>query len=128
MRKCVFCQIVNHQTPCHQIYEDDLFFAFLDICPRVEGHTLVVPKKHYQWVYDVPDFRRYWEIVLKITQAMKRSLKPYFITYATHGLQVPHAHIHILPRKRKETDFVPKPKYFSADQLKIIAEKIKSGF
>jgi histidine triad (HIT) family protein len=109
------------------VYEDADFLAFLDIYPRVEGHTLVIPKKHYRWVYDVPNFGNYWEVALKITKAMKKAFNPYFITYVTHGLQVPHAHIHILPRKKGEEEFVPEVKNINQDSLSKIAEKIRKN-
>lgn len=125
---CIFCHIVQKRAPCYQIYEDNNFFAFLDIYPRVIGHTLVIPKKHYRWIYEVPNFEKYWVVVLKITKALKKSLNPFFITYLTHGLQVPHAHIHILPRKENETEFVPEIKSLTTSQFKNIAEKIKKGF
>lgn len=103
---CVFCKIVKGELPCYKIFEDNLFLGFLDIQPRVAGHTLLIPKKHYRWVSDVPEFDTYWLTTLQITNAMKKALTPTFITYVTHGLEVPHAHIHILPRKR-EKEFVP---------------------
>jgi len=125
MENCIFCQIVLGKLPCFKVYEDKKFLAFLDIYPRVEGHTLVIPKKHYRWVYDVSNFGVYWEVALKITKAMQKAFNPYFITYVTHGLQVPHAHIHILPRKKGEEEFVPEVKNINQDSLSKIAEKIR---
>lgn len=124
---CVFCQIVNKKAPCYLVYEDQNFIAFLDIYPRVKGHTLLIPKKHYRWVYDVANFKEYWQAALKITQAMKKVFSPYFITYVTHGLEVPHAHIHILPRQKDETAFVPPPKMIPSEKMKEIAKKLKEA-
>jgi histidine triad (HIT) family protein len=124
MENCIFCKIVAGNLPCYKVYEDDQFLAFLDIYPRVEGHTLVIPKKHYRFVYDVPNFDRYWLAALKITKAMQKVLNPYFITYVTHGLEVPHAHIHILPRKENETSFVPEVKNITKEKLEEIAKKL----
>lgn len=124
MINCVFCKIIKGELPSNKIYEDKDFFAFLDIYPRTEGHTLVIPKKHYRWVYDVPNFDEYWLVVLKITEAMKKAFKTDFVTYVTHGLEVPHAHIHIMPR-HEETEFIPPIKKFSPEKMKEIAEKIK---
>lgn len=128
MKNCIFCQIVEGKAPCYKVYEDDKFLGFLDIYPRTKGHTLLIPKKHYQWVYDVPDFDKYWLAALKITKAMKKVFNPYFITYVTHGLEVPHAHIHILPRNEKETSFVPEVKVFSKEKMEEIAEKLRNYF
>jgi len=127
MENCIFCKIIKGNIPSYKIYEDELFFGFLDIHPRVKGHMLLVPKKHYSWVYDVPEFKEYWGIVLKITRVMQQTLSPTFVTYVTHGLEVPHAHIHIMPRKH-ETEFVPAVKTFPADEMEKIAQKIKKGF
>jgi histidine triad (HIT) family protein len=124
MEDCIFCKIVSGKIPCYKVYEDDQFLVFLDIYPRVEGHTLVIPKKHYRFVYDVPNFDRYWLVALKITKAMQKVFNPYFITYVTHGLEVPHAHIHILPRKEGETNLVPKVKNITKEKLEEIAKKL----
>lgn len=124
MENCVFCKIVKKELPCYKIYEDGLFLGFLDIHPRTVGHSLLLPKKHYQWVYDVPEFDQYWLVVLKITKAMQKALMPTFITYVTHGLEVAHAHIHILPRKN-ETEFVPQPISISKEEMEKVARKIR---
>lgn len=119
MDGCVFCKLVRGTLPSYKIYEDNLFFAFLDIHPRTKGHTLLIPKKHYRWVYDVPEFGLYWKSVLHITKAMQKILNPSFITYVTHGLEVSHAHIHILPRY-KETEFVPDVKVFAKEEMEEV--------
>jgi len=123
MKDCVFCQIVKREIPCYKVYEDQFFLGFLDIFPRVKGHSLLIPKKHYRWVYDLPNFGEYWEKVLKLTKAMKKALRPKFITYVTHGLEVSHAHVHILPRQT-ETEFVPPTIKLKEDEMKEIADKI----
>ena len=115
--------------PSYKIYEDDLFLALLDVFPRTKGHTLVIPKKHYRWVYDVPEFDKYWGVVLKVTKAMQKSLKPPFVTYLTHGMQVPHAHIHVMPRSEEnQSNFVPDIIDVSKKEYQELVEKIKAGF
>ena len=125
MSDCIFCKIVKKELPSYQVYEDDEFFGFLDIFPRVKGHTLLIPKKHYRWTYDVPNFGKYWEAALKITRAMQKSMNPEFVTYVTHGLEVPHAHIHILPRMKGETSFVPETKQFKKEEFEEVARKLR---
>ena len=125
MSDCIFCKIVKKGLPSYQVYEDDEFFGFLDIFPRVKGHTLLIPKKHYRWTYDVPNFGKYWEAALKITNAMQKAMNPEFITYVTHGLEVPHAHIHILPRMKGETSFVPETKQFKKEEFEEVARKLR---
>lgn len=126
MNECIFCQIVKGTSPCYKIYEDTEFMAFLDIFPRTKGHTLLIPKKHYQWVYEIPNFGSYWLAALQITKAMQRTMNPTFVTYVTHGLDVPHAHIHILPRKA-EKEFVPEIKQFTPEEMKKTAQTISEG-
>lgn len=84
----------------------------------------MIPKKHYRWVYSVPNFAEYWIAVLKLTEAIQRSLKPFFITYVTHGLEVAHAHIHIMPRDQSNTQFVPPILSINKEKLKQIASSI----
>ncbi len=124
MQNCVFCKIVKGELPCYKVYEDEKFLGFLDINPRVEGHTLLIPKTHYRWTYDVPEFGEYWEAARKIARAMQKVLQPEFITFVTHGLEVPHAHIHIMPRKKGEYEFVPSVKNISKEKMQEIAQKI----
>jgi histidine triad (HIT) family protein len=128
MEKCVFCQIVKGKLPSYKIYEDRDFLAFLDINPLALGHTLVIPKVHYRWVYDVPNFGAYWQVGLQVTQVLQKVLQPYFITYVTHGLEVKHAHIHIIPRSKNETAFIPKIKKITPDKLQALQVKISSAF
>ena len=99
MDDCIFCRIASGSLPCHQIYEDKDFLAFLDINPVAVGHTLVIPKHHYRWVYDVPNFDQYWQLAQKLALNINNSsLKPEFISFLTMSNDVHHAHIHIIPR------------------------------
>lgn len=121
----IFCKIINGELPAYKVYEDDKFIGILDIFPRTKGHTLLIPKKHYQYVYDVPEFDKYWLAALKITRAMQKAFNPVFVTYLTHGLEVPHAHIHIVPRQAGETDLVPDVKKIPKEEMEEIAKKLK---
>ena len=131
---CIFCKIVKGETPSYKVYEDKNFLAFLDVNPRVLGHTLVIPKKHFRWVYEVSEFDEYWLVALKITDAMEKSLKPKFVNYFTWGA-IKHAHIHILPRTDIEPDGVLESEdiaprkliKMSDDEMKNIAEKIRES-
>ncbi|QQG44449.1 MAG: HIT domain-containing protein [Candidatus Roizmanbacteria bacterium] len=124
MEDCIFDKIVRGELPSYKIYEDDKFMSFLDIHPRTRGHALVIPKKHYQWVYDVPEFGEYWEVALKVTKAQLKALNAEFISYVTYGLDVPHAHIHVIPRY-KEKELVPGIIKVPPDEMKVITEKLK---
>jgi len=124
MKNCIFCQIVAGKSPCYRVYEDEFFLGFLDIYPRTKGHSLLIPKNHYSWVYEVPEFGKYWKAVLKLTRAMQKAMSPSFVTYVTHGLEIDHAHIHILPRTEGETSFIPETKSFPKEEMAEIADKI----
>lgn len=95
---CIFCKIVRGIVPAYKVYEDDLFLAFLDIKPLNPGNSLLIPKVHYRWVYDVPNFDEYWNTAKKITIASIKVLNADFVSYLTLGQEVPHAHIRIIPR------------------------------
>lgn len=98
MQNCIFCKIVAGEIPCEKVYEDLDFLGFIDIKPINIGQTLVIPKKHYRWVDDVPNFGAYFEAAKKIGLATKKALNPITICYVTLGFEVEHAHIRIIPR------------------------------
>jgi histidine triad (HIT) family protein len=98
MEDCIFCKIVDGKIPSYKVYEDDLFLAFMDVFPRVKGHVLVIPKKHYRWVYDVPEFGTYWETARRVGHSVQKALGSKFFSFITMGEAVHHAHIHILPQ------------------------------
>jgi histidine triad (HIT) family protein len=126
MQDCVFCKIIAGQFPSYKVFENDKFLAFLDVYPRTKGHTLVIPKKHYRWVYDVPDFGEYWEVALKVSKGLREVLNPKFLTFVTHGLDVEHAHIHVFPRY-EEKGFVPDVIKIPVDEMQDIANKVSAA-
>jgi len=98
MDNCIFCKIVKGEIPCAKVYEDNNFLAFLDIEPLNPGHTLLIPKKHYNWVNDYEPFGEYWETARKLSKTIKKALNPLVVSYIVYGLGVPHAHIHLIPK------------------------------
>jgi len=98
MDECIFCRIAKGEIPSHKVFEDDEFFSFLDIRPLNPGHTLVIPKKHYRWVWDVSNIGRYYEVVQKIVKAMKEEMKTDYVVSMVFGEEVHHAHVWIVPR------------------------------
>ncbi len=134
MVDCLFCNIIGGSIPSYKVFENDLFLGFLDVYPKVKGHTLIIPKKHHRWVYDVPEFGEYWEAALLATKAIKRALKPEWVSYFTYGA-VPHAHIHIMPRYEKMSADIPesamlphKTLQFTKEEFSKIAAKIISHY
>jgi len=108
MSVCVFCEIVAGKRPAEKVYEDDEFIAFLDIRPRSPGHTLVVPKKHERWVWDVEPHDEYWRVARRIARAQMRAFAAEAIWCNVIGDEVLHAHIWVYPHpatKGDRTDF-----------------------
>lgn len=97
MNSCIFCKIVTKEIPAHIVYEDTDFLAFLDINPRSPGHILVIPKKHFRWVWDTPNVGTYFEIVAKIARAQQKTFGTDAIHSKIVGEEVHHAHIWIFP-------------------------------
>jgi histidine triad (HIT) family protein len=97
MKDCIFCKIVRGEIPSTKVYEDDSFLAFLDIRPQSPGHTLVIPKEHYRWVWDVPNVGEYFEVVKKIALAQRKAFGTEMIISKVVGEEVPHAHVWIFP-------------------------------
>jgi histidine triad (HIT) family protein len=131
MENCIFCKIVAGEIPCYKIYEDADFLAFLDIQPFNPGHVLVIPKKHFRWVWDVSNVGSYYELAAKIALAQKKALNTDYVVSLVMGQQVPHAHIHLVPRFANdghEEGVNPKNiKEISKEEMLEIAEKIKKS-
>ena len=104
MESCIFCKIVKGEIPSHKVYEDDDFFAFLDIHPQSPGHTQVIPKKHYRWVWQVPNAGEYFEVVKKIALAQQKAFQTDFILSKIIGDEVPHAHVWVFPNDKVKGD------------------------
>jgi histidine triad (HIT) family protein len=94
---CIFCKIIKGEVPSHKVYEDVEFLAFLDRDPLSPGHTLVIPKQHYRWVWDVPQAGKYFEVAQKIALAQKKAFQTDFVLSKIVGEEVPHAHIWVYP-------------------------------
>jgi histidine triad (HIT) family protein len=118
MENCIFCKIANKKIPAQIVYEDDNFMAFLDINPLAPGHCMVIPRKHYRWVWDVPTVGDYFEVVRKIALAQKKAFETDWILSKIVGEDVPHAHIWVYPNNKVKGD----PKDFEANAKKIRTE------
>ncbi len=101
MKDCIFCKIINREIPAHVVYEDDNFLAFLSIDPRSPGHTLVIPKIHHRWVWDVPNLGEYIEVARKIALAQRKAFGTEAIWSQVVGEEVPHAHIWVFPHPQE---------------------------
>ena len=95
----IFTKIINGEIPCYKIAEDDNFFAFLDINPNAKGHTLCVPKKEIDRFFDLDDdlYLGLMQFSKKIAVALKKTVPCDRIGMTVIGLEVPHAHVHLIP-------------------------------
>ena len=109
----IFTKIINGEIPCYKIAEDDNYFAFLDINPLKAGHTLVVPKKETDYIFDLDDKQLSGLILFskRISMAIKSAIPCKRIGVAILGLEVPHAHIHLQGQKYNQSLFWEQPEY-----------------
>lgn len=123
----IFTKIINGEIPCYKIAEDENYFAFLDINPLRAGHTLVVPKQETDYIFDLDDKKLSGLILFskKIAAAIKAAIPCNRIGVAILGLEIPHAHIHLVPMDSMEDVNFRNPKLkFTPEEFKAIAEKI----
>lgn len=103
---CIFCKIAKGEIPSTKVYENENFLAFLDINPRSPGHVQIIPKKHYRWVWDVPNIGEYFEIARKIALAQKKAFNTDMVRSQVYGNEVSHAHVWVWPETSgNEKDF-----------------------
>lgn len=134
---CLFCKIISGEIPSKKVYEDDTVFAFLDIYPASEGHTLVAPKKHYSNFTDMSaeDVASLFEAARKITAAVEKAFSAQGSNIGINngevaGQEVPHVHVHVIPRKKGDGGRGIKSIVWTEPDitnLERIAEKIKEA-
>ncbi len=125
----IFTKIINGEIPCYKVAEDENYFAFLDINPLKAGHTLVVPKRETDYIFDLGDDQLAGIVLFskKVASAIKAAYPCNRIGVAILGLEVPHAHIHLVPMDSMEDVNFKNPKLkFSPEEFKKIAAKISS--
>lgn len=133
MENCIFCKIVKGEVPAATVWEDDKYLSFLTISPINPGHTLVIPKRHIPYFFDLAD-QEIGEIMVtskKIAQAMRKALHPKSgkIGVMVAGGEVAHAHIHLIPMDHEsDLDFKRQKPDTPFDKIKANAEKIKEHF
>ena len=127
----IFTKIINGEIPCYKIAGDDRYFAFLDINPLKAGHTLVVPKRETDYLYDLEDDQLTGLILFskKVAEAIRAAFPCNRIGIAVLGLEVPHAHIHLVPMDSMDDINFKNPKLkFTPEEFTEIAEKIRRVF
>ena len=116
----IFSRIVAGEIPSHKVAENEEFYAFLDINPVAPGHTLVIPKKEVDYIFDIDDaaLGRMMAFAKRVARAQEAAITCKRVGLAVMGLEVPHAHIHLIPIQ-KESDM-----YFGGAKLKLSAEEL----
>ena len=99
MSDSIFTKIIKGEIPAHKIYEDAKTLAFLDIHPKKPGHTLVIPKKQVEFIWDLPesDYLALMQTVQMVGNRIREVIKPEYVGEAVEGIGVPHAHVHVFP-------------------------------
>lgn len=99
MADSIFTKIIKGEIPCHKLYEDELTLAFLDIHPVQPGHTLIIPKKQIEFVWDLPekDYQAVMAITLKLARHLRETLGTKYVGERIVGVDVPHAHVQLIP-------------------------------
>lgn len=126
----IFTKIVNGEIPAYKVAENDQFLSFLDAMPLVEGHTLVIPKKEVDLIFDIDseEYKELWAFAQQVAQKLKIAYPDKRIAVAVVGLEVPHAHIHLIPiSKMEDMNFRNERLKFSQEEYNQILEKIKNA-
>lgn len=124
----VFTRIINGEVPGHRIYEDERVIAILTIQPICDGHTLVIPKKQVDQIWDLDhdDYQYLWQVTQKIALHLRKVMNVERVGLVIKGFDVPHTHIHLIPcHQGMDFDPQPVPPIAENDQLAAIAEQIK---
>jgi len=128
MADSIFTKIIKGEIPCHKIYEDELTFAFLDIHPVQPGHTLIIPKKQVEFVWDLSpeEYQAVMATAQKVARRIKKVLGAPYVGEQIIGIDVPHAHVHVFPfadgaQFRHRPDMTAEPDH---DALAAMAQKL----
>jgi len=127
----IFTRIVQSEIPCYKVAEDDRFFAFLDINPVQQGHTLVIPKRETDYIFDLPpdEAGALFVFAQKVAKAIKQVVSCKRIGVAVIGLEVPHAHIHLVPLTHEgDLDFSKHRCSMTPEAFTELAKQIAHSF
>jgi histidine triad (HIT) family protein len=127
----IFSKIAAGEIPSYKCAEDEKFYAFLDINPLVKGHTLVIPRREVDYIFDMDDeeIAEFQVFAKKVAKAIKAAFPCKKVAQVVLGLEVPHAHFHLIPmQKEGDVDFRREPLKLSEEEFKEIASKIYAEF
>ena len=126
----IFSKIISDEIPAYKILENEYFLAFLDIFPLAKGHVLVIPKKETDYLFDIvsDEYLELWKFAQQIAKAMDKVIDCKRIGVAVIGLEVPHAHIHLVPLNNVSDINFEGPKLsFSEEEMDAVAQKIRKA-
>jgi histidine triad (HIT) family protein len=129
---CPFCKIASGEFPSHKIYEDDLVIAILSIDPIRDGHSLIIPKEHWSKIWSIEDNETYTQLMLtarSVAQALNKTFQPKHLIELAEGMDVQHAHFHLIPSEKGYGHIAAEHKSKEPDHLRLekLAEKIKEN-
>ncbi len=127
----IFSKIAAGEIPSYKCAEDDEFYAFLDINPVAKGHTLVIPRREVDYIFDMDDdeIGRYQQFAKRVAVAIKKAFPCKKVAQVVLGLEVPHAHIHLIPMNTEaDVDFRKEKLQLSQEEMQQIANKIFAAF
>lgn len=127
----IFSKIAAGEIPSYKCAESDKFYAFLDINPLAKGHTLVIPRREVDYIYDMDDdeLAEYQVFAKQVAVALKKAFPCKKVAQVVLGLEVPHAHIHLIPMNSEaDVDFRREKLKLSSEEMTAIAEKIRNNF
>ena len=124
----IFTKIVNGEIPCYKIAEDENFLAFLDVNPNAKGHTLCIPKKEIDKIFDIDDdlYFGLMQICKKVAIALEKAVACKRVGMAVVGLEVPHAHVHLIPLNEIDEMRFQNKVSLTKEEFEDLAKKIKS--
>ncbi|MBR1950879.1 MAG: HIT family protein [Bacteroidales bacterium] len=127
----IFTKIANGDIPSYKVAEDDNYYAFLDINPLAKGHTLVIPKLEEDYIFNLPaeTYAGLWNFAKRVAKAIDIAVPCKRVGVAVLGMEVPHAHIHLVPlQSEQDLDFRKEKASLTPDEFKEVAESISKAF
>lgn len=127
----IFTKIANGDIPSYKVAEDDNYYAFLDINPLAKGHTLVIPKLEEDYIFNLPaeTYAGLWNFANRVAKAIDIAVPCKRVGVAVLGMEVPHAHIHLVPlQSEQDLDFRKEKASLTPDEFKEVAESISKAF
>lgn len=126
--ECIFCKIIKNEIPSTKIYEDDKFLSFMDIQPVSDGHLLIIPKEHIEWMQDADNetISEIFKLSKRLMISLKKGIECDYVQVSVVGKDVPHFHVHLIPRYLNDGLEGFKTKKYENNEMQILAEKIIS--